>query len=82
MTHTIQDTKGWRLLISEGELLDTPPMSINESSMIVRVDKPVKQYFEELMRFGFSHHAIAAPGRVGKQLECFARQLDMDVCWL
>ena len=82
MTHAIQDTKGWRLLISEGELLDTPSLKINESSMIVKVDKPVKQYFEELMRFGFSHHSIAAPGRVGKQLECFARQLDMDVCWL
>ncbi|MEX2564638.1 MAG: hypothetical protein WD431_01695 [Cyclobacteriaceae bacterium] len=82
MTHAIHDTKGWRLLISEGELLDTPPMSINESSMIVRVDKPVKQYFEELMRYGFSHHSIAAPGWVGKQLECFARQLDIDVCWL
>lgn len=82
MTHAIQDTKGWRLLISEGELLDTPSLKINECSMIVKVDKPVKQYFEELMRFGFSHHSIAAPGRVGKQLECFARQLDMDVCWL
>ena len=82
MTHTIQDTKGWRLLISEGELLDMPPMSINESYMIVRVQKPVKQYFEELMRHGFSHHSIAAPGHVGKQLECFARQLDMEVCWL
>lgn len=82
MTHTIQDTKGWRLLISEGELLDTPPMKINESSMIISVDKPVKQYFEQLMRYGFSHHSIAVPGRVGKQLECFARQLDIEVCWL
>jgi L-arabinose isomerase len=82
MTHAIQDAKGWRLLISEGELLDTPQMKINESFMIVKVDKPVKQYFEELMRFGFSHHSIAAPGRVGKQLECFARQLGMEVNWL
>lgn len=82
MTHAIQDTKGWRLLISEGELLDTPSLKINECSMIVKVDKPVRQYLEELMRFGFSHHSIAAPGRVGKQLDCFARQLNMDVCWL
>ena len=82
MTHAIQDAKGWRLLISEGELLDTPQMKINESTMIVKVDKPVKQYFEELMRFGFSHHSIAAPGRVGKQLECLARQLGIVVNWL
>ena len=82
MTHIIQDTKGWRLLISEGELLDTPHLRIGECSMIVRVDKPVKEYLKELMEYGFSHHSIAASGHVGKQLECFARQLDMQVCWL
>jgi L-arabinose isomerase len=82
MTHAIQDTRGWRLLISEGELLDTPPMKINESSMVVKVEKPARQYFEELMRHGFSHHSIAVPGKVGRQLECLARQLDMEVCWL
>jgi len=82
MTHIIQDTKGWRLLISEGELLDTPHLRIGECSMIVRVDKPVKEYLKELMEYGFSHHSIAAPGHVGKQLECFARQLGMQVCWL
>ena len=50
--------------------------------MVVKVDKPVKQYFEELMYFGFSHHAIAIPGNFGKQLECLARQLDIEVNWL
>ena len=82
MTHAIQDAKGWRILISEGALLDTPPLNINESTMLVKVDKPVQQYFENLMRHGFSHHSIAVPGKYGKQLECLARQLDIDVCWL
>ncbi len=82
MTHVIHDNEGWRLLISEGELLDTPTIKINESAMIVKVEKPVRQYFEELMRLGFSHHSIAVPGKVGSQLECLARQLDLKVCWL
>jgi L-arabinose isomerase len=82
MAHAIQDPLGWRLLISEAELLDTPPMNINESTMIVKVEKPVRQYFENLMHQGFSHHSIAVPGKVGKQLECLARQLEIDVCWL
>lgn len=82
MTHVIQDTMGWRILISEGELLDTPPMKINESTLIVKVEKPVKQYFEELMHYGFSHHSIAVHGKVGRQLECLARQLKLEVCWL
>ena len=82
IAHAIQDSKGWRMLISEGELLDTPPLKINETTMVVKVDKPVKQYFEELMYLGFSHHAIAIPGSFGKQLECLARQLDIEVNWL
>lgn len=82
MTHAIQDTKGWRLLVSRGELLDTEPLKINESFMVVRVEKPVKEYLRQLMRYGFSHHCIAAPGDVTEHLECFARQLDMEVCRL
>jgi L-arabinose isomerase len=82
MTHAIHDPKGWRLLISGGELLDTEPLQINESSLIVRVDKPVKEYLKQLMQYGFSHHAIVAPGDVRAMLECFARQLDIQVCRL
>ncbi|MHC4981622.1 MAG: hypothetical protein ACYTF6_00445 [Planctomycetota bacterium] len=82
MTHAIHDTKGWRLLVSGGELLDTEPLKINESFMIVRVEKPVKQYLRRLMHYGFSHHCIAVPGSVAEHLECLARQLDMEVCRL
>ncbi|MAE61569.1 MAG: hypothetical protein CMJ49_09460 [Planctomycetaceae bacterium] len=82
LTHALHDTEGWRLLVSTGELLDTEPMKINESYMIVKVDRPVKEYFRQLMVYGFSHHAIVAPGDVSTQLECFARQLDMQVCRL
>ena len=82
MTHIIEDTEGWRLLISEGELLDTPPLKINESFLVVRVEKPIRDYFKELLRYGFSHHSIAAPGLVGDQLASFARQLDLEICRL
>jgi len=82
MTHIIQDPQGWRLLISEGELLDTPLLQINESSLVVKVAKPVKDYFKELLHYGFSHHSIAVPGQVSDQLECLARQMDLEVCRL
>jgi L-arabinose isomerase len=82
MAHAIHDTEGWRLLISKGKVPDTAPLPISESSLIVAVDKPVKDYFKQLMRYGFSHHCIVAPGDVTGHLECFARQLDMQVCWL
>ena len=82
MTHVIQDINGWRMLISEGKILDTPPMKISESSVIVEVQKNVKEYFRELMKFGFPHHCIAAPGRAGGHLACFAEQCGIKPCWL
>ena len=82
MTHVIQDVKGWRLLIADGEILDTPPLKISETSMIVKVEKPVKQFLRDLMNFGFAHHSIAVPGNVIGHLECFARQLDLEICRL
>ena len=82
MTHLIEDPKGWRMLLGEGEILDTPAMRISETSMIVRVEKNVKEYFRELMKFGFAHHCIAAPGRAATYLESFAEQLGLKICRL
>ena len=50
--------------------------------MVVKVDKPVKQYFKALMKFGFAHHCIAAPGKATAELESLAEQLDIKVCRL
>ncbi len=82
MTHVIQDAKGWRMLISEGEILDTPPLKINETSLIVKVGKDVKQYMKELIKFGFPHHSIASPGRMSDDLAMFAEQLEIETCRL
>lgn len=81
MTHVIQDAKGWRILITGGEVLNTPPFSrLNECAMVVKVEKPVKQFFKELMKFGFAHHSIAGYGDVRGDLEIFAEQLGLEIC--
>jgi L-arabinose isomerase len=80
LTHIIQDSKGWRLLISEGEILDTPPLEISESSCVVGIKRNVKEYFRDLIKLGFAHHAIIAPGKVSAHLRSFAEQLDIEVC--
>lgn len=81
MTHVIQDPKGWRILITGGQILETPPFTrLGECAMVIGVEKPVKQFFKELMKFGFAHHAIVGYGDVRYQLEIFAEQLDLEVC--
>ena len=79
LAHGIHDVDGWRMIVSSGEIVDTEPLHINESSLIVRVDKPVKQYFRELVELGYTHHIIAVSGDVTAQVEMFARQAGIHV---
>ena len=80
LTHCIQDQKGWRILVGEGEILDTPPLRISECSLVVRVEQDVRRSFRQIIELGFPHHVIATPGRFSGHLEYFARQLDLEVC--
>lgn len=68
-------------MITGGQILDTPPFTgLGECAMVVRVEKPVKQFFnKELMKFFFAHHSIVGYGDVRDQLEIFAEQLDLEV---
>lgn len=70
----------WKILVSEGTIMDIPPLAINESSLVVRMEKPIKEYFENLIQMGFGHHVMVVPDSIAKQLQMFARRLSMEVC--
>jgi L-arabinose isomerase len=82
LTHIVEDPDGWRMLVGEGEILDTPPLEISESTLIIRMEKEIRQYFEDLLKLGFSHHAIVVPGRFSEDLIMLADQLEIKVCRL
>ncbi|MBT3273795.1 MAG: hypothetical protein HN368_11610 [Spirochaetales bacterium] len=79
MSHIIEHQGVWKLLVSEGTVPDTPPLEIGESSLIIKTEKPIREYYRELILLGFSHHAIVAPGHHGKALELFGNQLDIEI---
>jgi L-arabinose isomerase len=76
--HFIRDAKGWRMLISGGEILDVPAMPIHDSSLVVRLEQPIKDYVETLTKRGFPHHCIAVRGDVRKQLAQLADLMAME----
>jgi L-arabinose isomerase len=80
MTHVIQDAGGWRMLVSEGEIIETPPLKISECTLVVRVQTDVRQYFRSIIKRGFAHHVIAGKGSWAAHLESFAGQLGIEVC--
>jgi L-arabinose isomerase len=76
--HFICDAKGWRMLISGGEILDLPNMPIQEVTMFVKFERPIKEYIEILTKCGFPHHCIAVHGDVRKQLSQLADLMGME----
>ncbi len=76
--HFIRDAQGWRMLISGGEILDVPAMPIYDCSLVVRLERPIKQYVEILTKRGFPHHCIAVRGDVRRQLGQLADLMAME----
>ena len=75
--HFIRDAEGWRMLISGGEILDVPAMPICDCSLVVKLERPIKEYVEILTKRGFPHHCIAVRGDVRKQLGQLADLMGM-----
>jgi L-arabinose isomerase len=70
--HVIDDQAGYRMIISKGDILDLPCLRIRELSFLMRVDKPVKAYLEELLNLGFAHHTIVGYGDLTEELSFIA----------
>jgi len=80
--HFIRDAKGWRMLISGGKILDLPAMPIHDVSLVVEIERPIKEYVEILTKSGFPHHCIAVRGDVRKELSQLADLMGMEKVYI
>ncbi len=78
MAHFVQCPDGWRMVVSGGEILDLDPLPIHDVHAMVRVEKPIKEYTEELVLAGVPHHAVTVRGDVRAELQQLARMLEMQ----
>jgi L-arabinose isomerase len=79
LAHVIEDPDGWRMLLMQGEILDLPPLPLDECSLVVGIKNPVMEFWRSLLKAGFPHHVMVAPGDCLEQMDCFARQLGIRV---
>jgi L-fucose isomerase-like protein len=69
----------FRFFILEGEALDKPKQFIG-TSIVVRIDNPVREVVEESVKAGFEPHYAVIKGRHAATLEAAARMLGIPVC--
>jgi L-arabinose isomerase len=78
MAHFIEDAKGWRMVITGGEILDLPTMPINDTHVIVKMDRPIREYTEDLIKAGVPHHAMTVRGECREELKQLAKLMKME----
>jgi L-arabinose isomerase len=79
IAHFVQQADGWRMFVVGGEILDLDPLPINDVHAVVQVERPVREFAEQLVLAGVPHHAITVRGDVRRELRQLASLLDMPV---
>jgi L-arabinose isomerase len=64
--------EGYKMVISTAEALDETPRNIKMPHAILKLRKPVEQYFKELTSEGAKHHFALVHGNVVSELEKLA----------
>ena len=82
MGHIVNDVHGWRMLISGGEIMDIDPLPCGECTVLVEVEKPIKEYVEQLVKSGFPHHCILVSGDIRRQLAQLADLMGVEKVFL
>lgn len=72
--HFINDQDhGWRMLISHAESLDVAKsIPCKDVTMVMKTERPIKDYIMDILKRGFDHHAIICYGDVTWELSLIA----------
>ena len=79
IAHIMEGPEGYRLLVSKAESIDFPRLSFDELHAVLKVEKPVNEYLEEVFDFGVSHHCIVTLGDVSEELKNVGHALGIKV---
>ena len=79
IAHIMEGPDGYRLLVSKGESIEFPRLAFDELHAVVKVEKPVNEYLEEVFDFGVSHHCIVTLGNAVEELKRVAKILGMKI---
>lgn len=76
--HILEGRDGYRMILSEGETIDFARMNYDELYAIVKVKKPVREFLEEVLNYGVSHHCIVGMSHMGKRLAIVCDMLGVE----
>ncbi len=76
--HFINDANGWRMLIARGEAMSLDTIPCREITAMVKMDKPVKELLEKIIKKGVAHHVVMTYGDLTKELNYIADIMNIE----
>jgi L-arabinose isomerase len=80
--HFIETAHGYKMLVSPVESIPYPTLEYNELHAMLKVKKPVKEYLEEILMSGVTHHCIVGLGDMSQTLTCAAELLNLKTLYI
>lgn len=80
--HFIETANGYKMLVSPVESIAYPTLEYNELHAMLRVKKPVKEYLEEILGSGVTHHCIVGLCDMSQALVNIAELLNVKTLYL
>lgn len=74
----LETSTGYSIMISGGQSIEHKPLNNDELCSFLKVDRPVKQYLEQLFQYGVTQHCMLCHGDVRTELELVADYLGLD----
>ena len=79
IAHFVHHADGWKMVLTGGELLDLDPLPINDMHAIIRVERPIKEHAEMLLKAGVPHHGMTVRGDIRAELRQLAALMKMGI---
>ena len=82
LSHVFETTEGYRILCSPVTGIDFPRLNFDEIHALVRTESNVKEYLENIMQAGVSHHVIMGFAPVAEELKLTADYLGVKTLFV
>ncbi len=79
VTRLNRDPTGYRLLVLEGDAIDTREQHYTGTTMDVRFGPEIEEVLGSLMKEGIEHHYALGYGHLGEPLRELARQVGLEI---
>ena len=80
--HIMEVPSGYRMIVSKTKSIEFPKLNFDELHALAQTKTPIREYLEQVLNFGVSHHCIMTLGDCAEKLKAVAELLGLQVFYI